>query len=172
MQVFVPYINIIKIVKEMACDKRRFNKQIVESSQIIKAIKGETEAWKNHPICWQYKRNVEWLEWYKLVFELFRNNDYKFNKKQIEELNNIQPKIPPFLYNEEYLNSHKRRLYQKSPNLYPQFEIFNDESDKSNWYFVPEDFNIPKRKGVDLVGIDLFDEENKIMYYCLRYSSK
>lgn len=34
MQVFVPYNNILQVVKEMACDKRRYNKQIVECNQI------------------------------------------------------------------------------------------------------------------------------------------
>lgn len=170
MQVFVPYSDVFRIVEEMACDKRRYNKQIVECNQIIKAIKGETEAWKNHPICWQYKHHVKWLEWYKLVFEVFREKGYKLSKDEKAILVLAQPKLPIFLNVESYLNSHKRRLYQKSPEFYPQFEAFNNEDDKSNWYFVPEGFPIPKRKGVDLTGLNLFDKENKVTFYCLKYN--
>ena len=111
MQVFVPYNNILQVVKEMACDKRRYNKQIVECNQIIRAIKGETEAWKNHPICHQYKDYIKWLEWYKYIFEEYKNNNYTFSEEQKNNLLSWQPPLPPFLSNEEYLNSHKRRLY-------------------------------------------------------------
>lgn len=166
MQVFVPYNNILQVVKEMACDKRRYNKQIVECNQIIRAIKGETEAWKNHPICHQYKNYVKWLEWYKFIFEEYRSNNYIFSEEQKNKLLSLKPtNVPPFLENESYLNSHKRRLYQKAPELYPQFEMYNDKNDKSNWYCVPIDFNVPKRKGVSFVDYYGINGNYKIIKY-------
>lgn len=159
MQVFVPYNDILQIVKDMSSDKRRYNKQIVECNQIIRAIKGETEAWKNHPICHQYKNYKDWLEWYQLIFEIYRKNDYQIiGYYDIGYYLSLQPLLPPFLKNEDYLNSHKRRLYQKSPELYPQFEKYNNENDKSNWYCVPRDFNIPKRKTVSILGMEIHDK--------------
>ena len=165
MQVFVPYNNILQVVKEMVCDKRRYNKQIVECNQIIRAIKGETEAWKNHPICHQYKNYVKWLEWYKYIFEEYKNNNYTFSEEQKNNLLSWQPPLPPFLLNEKYLNSHKRRLYQKIPELYTQFEQYNNEKDKSNWYCVPIEFNVPKRKGVSSVDFYGINGNYKIIKY-------
>lgn len=165
MQVFVPYNDILQVVKVMACDKKRYNKQIVECNQIIRAIKGETEAWKNHPICHQYKNYIKWLEWYKYIFEEYRNNNYTFSEEQKNNLLSWQPLLPPFLSNEEYLNSHKRRLYQKSPELYTQFEQYNNEKDKSNWYCVPIEFNVPKRKGVSSVDFYGINGNYKIIKY-------
>ena len=165
MQVFVPYNDILQVVKVMACDKKRYNKQIVECNQIIRAIKGETEAWKNHPICHQYKNYIKWLEWYKYIFEEYRNNNYTFSEEQKNNLLSQQPPLPPFLSNEEYLNSHKRRLYQKSPELYTHFEQYNNEKDKSNWYCVPIEFNVPKRKGVSSVDFYGINGNYKIIKY-------
>ena len=111
------YNDILQVVKEMACDKKRYNKQIVECNEIIIAIKGETEAWKNYAICHQYKNYIKWLEWYKYIFEEYRNNNYTFSeraKKIIYYLGNDLSQ-GHFYSNEEYLNSHKRRLYQKLP---------------------------------------------------------
>lgn len=41
---------------------------------------------------------------------------------------------PKFLDNKELLDSHKRRLYSKSPNLYPQFASYGISEE--NWYYV------------------------------------
>lgn len=167
MQVFVPYSNILQVVKEMACDKRRYNKQIVECNQILRAIKGETEAWKNHPICHQYKNYIEWLEFYRDLFIIYRESNYELKSEKMNNLllsvKNI--KLPPFLLNQDYLDSHKRRLYQKSPELYPQFEEYNKENDESNWYCVPIDFNVPKRKGVSSVDYYGINGNYKIIRY-------
>lgn len=168
MQVFVPYSDALRVAKEMACDKRRYNKQIVECNQIIKAIKGETEAWKNHPICHQYKKYLEWLEWYRDLFVYYKEGGYNDKDTNLNFILLNSPRLPSFLFCQDYLNSHKRRLYQKSPELYPQFAKYNDEKDKSNWYCVPINFPIPKRKGVSILGKGLIDYNN-LNYIFIKY---
>ena len=88
-------------------------------------------------------------------------NDFLLNKENI--------KSPPFLLNQDYLDSHKRRLYQKSPELYPQFKDFNIENDKSNLYCVTSDFKIPNREGVSIVNVFLDENNGKISYILLKY---
>ena len=47
------------------------------------------------------------------IYHQNHKNEGKFYRDQNKE--NI--KSPPFLLNQDYLDSHKRRLYQKSPEL-------------------------------------------------------
>ena len=171
MQVFIPYKDILQVVQEMSCDKRRYNKQIVECNQILRAIKGETESWKNHPICNQYKNYIEWLEFYRDIFVIYRENNYELKSEKMNDflLNKENIKSPPFLLNQDYLDSHKRRLYQKSPELYPQFKDFNIENDKSNLYCVTSDFKIPNREGVSILNVFLDENNGKISYILLKY---
>lgn len=80
MQIFLPYLNIIEVAE--CLDKRRLHKQIVECKQIIKAIKGETEAWSNHPIVKMYKNNLEFVQAYLNILEIYWNlykTEDKFN---------------------------------------------------------------------------------------------
>ena len=70
MQVFLPYNNILKIAN--CLDKKRLNKQIIECKQIIKAIKGETKTWANHPICKMYKDDLDFLGMYLGVLGLYQ----------------------------------------------------------------------------------------------------
>lgn len=131
------------------------------------SMSGEEIYPKYKHFCHQYKNYVKWLEWYKYIFEEYRNNNFTFSEEQKNNLLSWQPSLPPFLSNEEYLNSHKRRLYQKIPELYPQFEKYNNENDKSNWYCVPMDFNIPKRKTVSILGMGILDKD--INYIFVKY---
>ena len=60
MQVFVPFQNPFECAQ--ALDPRRFNKQILECEQILKAIRGESTAWANHPCVLMYRQYVDWLK--------------------------------------------------------------------------------------------------------------
>lgn len=71
MQIFLPYTDIIEVAE--CLDNRRLHKQIVECKQIIKAITGESEAWKNHPIVKMYKDNVDFVYAYLSILERYWN---------------------------------------------------------------------------------------------------
>lgn len=146
MQVFLPYSNLSEVVTCLVKDKRRFNKQIIECGQIIAAIKGDSKAWSNHPIVWQYRDYVGFLVCYK---------------KCLEGDTTATPQLPPFALNQEYLDSHKKRLYQKNPEAFAEFAEY-DNGDTSNLYCVPLDFAVPKRKGVSVVKT--FNEYKIVKY--------
>lgn len=136
MQIFVPYQEPIKCAEALWADQKRYNKQIVECGQILKAIDGETKAWANHPCTKMYKEYWTWLEYYMLCFMYYRDYKKGFNEgldislKHSAYANTIRP---PFL-TDEFCDQHKRRLYTKAPALYPQFEKFG--TSEENWYFV------------------------------------
>lgn len=73
MQVFLPYNTIAETAACLYKDKRRYNKQIIECGQIIAAIKGESNAWSNHPIVWQYRDYADYLVCYKACLEHHRD---------------------------------------------------------------------------------------------------
>lgn len=59
---------------------------------------------------------------------------YRMYKKSAEIFNDRANIImPPFL-TDDFCNQHKRRLYSKSAELYPQFAEYGKSEE--NWYFV------------------------------------
>lgn len=113
MQVFI--IGSV-IDTALSLDKKRFNKQIVEVGQIIKALRGETKAWRNHPCTLQYRHHEEWLKLYRTVFECLNMGKYKM----AAHISNIAERFKPEFHTEEYFNQMKKRLYQKNENHYQQ----------------------------------------------------
>lgn len=136
MQVFVPYSSPIKVAK--CLDKRRLNKQIIECRQILKAINGETNAWKNHPVVKMYssENNKKWLLNYMECLEAWKEG----NIEQSNYYTILADTNKPLFLTEEFCNQHKRRLYSKSPELYQQFAKYG-KSDE-NWYIINNELKI------------------------------
>lgn len=141
MQVFVPYQNPFECAQ--ALDPRRFNKQILECKQIIKAIRGESTAWANHPCVLMYRQHVDWLQCYLNAFECFKaykdlaREDmdeamvcYELAKEWGEKANICTP----YFFTENFINQHRRRLHTKDPNHYAVWEDLGTSYE--NWYFV------------------------------------
>lgn len=128
MQVFVPYPSPIDVAK--CLDRRRLRKQIIECRQIIDAIDGQKDGWKNHPVTKMYRYHREWLESYYLCLLSFEYGDE--DDAQYENAYAFHYR-PPFL-TKEFCDQHKRRLYTKAPELYPQFAELG--MSEENWYFV------------------------------------
>lgn len=128
MQVFVPYPSPIDVAK--CLDPKRLRMQIIECNQILKAIHGESEAWKNHPVVKMYRPHIQFLAAYADTLWSFEQNCLYW----IEGLSELADSYrPPFL-TESFCDQHKRRLYTKSPNLYPQFAEYG--TSEENWYVV------------------------------------
>lgn len=128
MQVFVPYPSPIDVAK--CLDRKRIRKQIIECNQILIALEGETIAWINHPVTKTYERYYAWLHFYCLCLEYYLSG----NSDMAEYWNRCaEVCTPPFL-TDSFCDQHKRRLYTKAPDLYPQFASFG-KSDE-NWYFI------------------------------------
>lgn len=136
MQVFVPFADPIEIAKTMWVDKKRFNKQIIECKQILNAIDGKGKGWINHPVVLMYKPFRLWLYNYMMCLASYREykNGYEHGYNLFTYFGNEANKINlPFL-TEEFCDQHKRRLFTKSPELYPQFSIYGNSD--INFYFV------------------------------------
>lgn len=141
MQIFLPYKDIIKVAE--CLDKRRLHKQIIECKQIIKAITGESEAWKNHPIVKMYSNNLDFVKAYLNFLQIYWNDEYEIG--ELDYLNNKAKKLIPNFINEEYLNTMKGRLYVKNPVFYVQFAPYEKYGDK-NMYFVDGEWKIYPQK--------------------------
>lgn len=141
MQIFIPYKSVIDIAKAMYNDKLRYNKQCLEIEQIQKAILG-SNSWSNHPVTKMYKNHYDWLLYYKETFIAYKkfmnsksNNEAIFNYNQALIWSDRADKVrPQFLNIRELLDAHKRRLYTKSPELYPQFAEYG--TSEENWYVI------------------------------------
>lgn len=143
MQVFVPYASPYRVA--LCLDMRRLNKQIIEFRQILAAIRGESNAWKNHPCVKMYRDHMEWLEYYMFCLECYRESVRARDEQDPDEMW-IQSHLaedwsaqsdaitPPFL-TEEFCKHHRDRLFTKDPEWYRDLFTHCEESEE-NWYFV------------------------------------
>lgn len=88
-----------------------------------------------------YKDHKEWLEFYLYCFEAYRNSKKSDNCTdrvgfmiEAHFYSDKADKICPSFLNDEFCDHHKRRLYTKAPELYPQFAKYG-KSD-INFYVV------------------------------------
>ena len=121
MQVFLPYKSYISSVRVL--DNKRLGKQRLEADQILKIIRGEYSAWKNHPIVRMFRGYEESLILYKncCMFE-WQARGYKNIKLQfqyVEAYENIQH--PPWLGREDIHSSHRAALLYKNFEWYSKF---------------------------------------------------
>lgn len=130
MQVFVPYQSPYDCAEVLSNDSKRFNKQIVELNQILKAIDGVSKAWANHPVTKMYTKHRNWLLCYLECFKAYKANHFNTARAFDNETNGIKP----YFLTDEFCDQHKRRLFTKAPNLYPQFASYG--TSEENWYFV------------------------------------
>lgn len=113
MQVFVPYEEPYFVAQSL--DNRRLNKQVLESRQIIKAITGESEGWKKHPVVNMYKNHIIWLIFYTMCLDAYR----KGHLKEAWRYNTVACiYAPSFLKDGRVTAHHRARLYTKAPEYY------------------------------------------------------
>lgn len=128
MQVFLPSPDCLQTAVQL--DKRRLNKQIIEAGQILRAIDGEGRGWHNHPATRMYRMHKQWLMFYRdclAAYQAGNIEDATVLSKQADAIR------PPFV-TDEFCRQHARRLYTKSPELYPQFAALG--TSQGNWYVV------------------------------------
>lgn len=133
MQVFCPYPEPMMCAEAIWKDRLKYNKQIIECKQILSAIEGK-KAWRNHPVTKMYVKHKEWLEKYLMCFEAYKKYMQGDEKAFMiccvynHEANKIRPKF----LTDEFCDQHKRRLFTKAQNLYPQFADYG--TSEENWY--------------------------------------
>lgn len=155
MQTFLPYKNFRKCAEVL--DNRRLNKQIVECQQILSCITGiypystpENRGWINHPAvgmwrCFPYQlyRYMKFChkEWIKRGNK--RHKSYQYVKENIAPVLEKCEK-PPFLDDEDFLESHRSNLLRKNPEHYEKFF----EGRKDLPLIWPTKTNLAKETGV------------------------
>lgn len=128
MQVFLPFPSPIQTAGQL--DKRRLHNQINEAAQILRAIDGTGRGWQNHPATRTYKPHRRWLELYRNCLIAFQAGDIE----SATALSNQADAIRPSFVTDDFCLQHRRRLYTKSPELYPQFAHLGTSLE--NWYVV------------------------------------
>jgi len=111
-------------------DRRRLNKQIVECNQIVKAIKGESTAWKNHPVVKMYSSHLDYLKHYASCLSNYRDGNSETAKNESRKAELVRPSF----VNSTLTDNMKRRLFTKDEWFYSQFSKYG-KSD-INLYFV------------------------------------
>lgn len=118
MQIFIPYSSPIEVAR--CLDSKRLNKQIIECNQIMKAIKGETKAWANHPIVKMYTGHLYWVELYRDCLEFYKNGH-----PDLAELFSARADMHrPSWMTEALCRSHRRRLVAKDAQFYKSFWVY------------------------------------------------
>ena len=111
-------------------DKRRLYKQIVECTQMLNALNGETKAWRNHPCTLQYQDHKAWLIEYQECLKAVYTKQFAKALFHSEVADEIRPEF----HTEEYFNQMKRRLYTKDKEFYSQWAHLG--TSEVNWYYV------------------------------------
>ena len=130
MQTFLPYGSDFKRGAE-SLDYRRLVKQAVEGYQILRALSGVTQGWRNHPATKMWKGHEGWLIAYlgAILDEMDRRGYSTATRYKIHELaDQAFPDAdtdvaPPWLRDERVAITHRGRLYEKDPAFYSAFAI-------------------------------------------------
>lgn len=119
IQVFMPYNNFFMSTK--CLDDKRLGNQIYRECKTL--INGK---WPNHPISKMWKNYKYSLclyaikgLWELMIRKRFYPHHFKFYINKLKTLKNTG--TPPFIYDEEFINSHKSNLLRKNYNYYKQF---------------------------------------------------
>ena len=130
MNVFIPHTKPIDCALILSKDSKRFWKQILEGHQILDAISGRKQGWKNHPVVKMYSKNYDWLDNYIKCLESFREG----NLESAEFYSNAADNVRPDFITKELCDQHKRRLFTKNDKIYSEF--FEYGVSQENWYIV------------------------------------
>ena len=115
-------------------DTKRLVKQLLEGRQIFSVLSGNTNAWKNHPAVkmWRGYELALYNYLYCIAKEMeVRGYKYENNWNEIVRLQGHFGRengynMPPWFNDRTTLHSvvttHRRSLYNKAPELYPQYE--------------------------------------------------
>lgn len=121
-----------------ALDPKRLNKQILECSQLLSAIWGESKAWANHPVTLMYKKHATWLLCYKKALYSYKVGD----TTNFEAFCHLCVKLTPAFHTAAYFDQMKRRLYTKDNAYYMQWATLGES--EINWYFVNNEWRYYK----------------------------
>lgn len=120
MQTFLPYPNFK--TSAMVLDRSRLGKQRVETLQILNALMGLSEGWRNHPATkmWAGYEGALWLYGQTMIGE-WVDRGYQNNMVLPGNFTTNDIEFPPWLGKPEFHASHRSNLLRKDPLWYGQF---------------------------------------------------
>lgn len=118
MQTFLPYADFSRSV---AClDRMRLGKQRVEAMQILRALRGETRGWVNHPATRMWRGYEAALQNYlRFCIIEWRCRGYS-NTIPFPPLT-VHAPMPTWFGNPEFHASHRSNLLRKNAEHYGRF---------------------------------------------------
>lgn len=140
MQTFLTYKSFSATAADL--DNARLNKQLLEGRQILAALAGKTKGWVNHPATkmWAGAEITLFSYLYSMMLEMdSRGIAWEKNWSAIGTLIQEFPSSPaPDWYSDpvsldRIITSHRASLYNKSQELYPQFEFESSFVEANRW---------------------------------------
>jgi len=135
MQTFLPLPNFTDTAR--ALDYRRLGKQRVEAWQILKALRGETKGWRNHPAVLMWAGYEDALNAYgrEICLEWIARG---YKDTMLERFVCVgAPTMPAWLGDERLHKSHQSNLIRKAPEYYQ--EQFPDVNGEMPYFWVVDD---------------------------------
>lgn len=135
MQTFVPYDDFVESATVL--DMRRLGKQRVEVVQILNALTGVSQGWRNHPAVKMWRNHEAFLCAYGLaICNEWTSRGYKDTcgekiENVLSGLNRFF--IAPNWWGGEIHKTHRSKLLSKYPEHYRQF--WPDEQDDLDYYW-------------------------------------
>ena len=125
MQTFMPY-NDFQLSAQVL-DNKRLGKQRVEAWQVLRALRGETKGWVNHPATVMWRGCEQSLIHYGMImcaeWQARGFNDSLYEKFVHEFSGTLGHRQPWWMGYKPLHTSHQSNLYRKDPVFYANFEI-------------------------------------------------
>ena len=130
MQVFLPESDFDDAAQQL--DTKRLVKQLLEGRQIMTILMGESKsnAWRNHPAVRMFSGHpIALYNYLAAIRKEMERREYKWEKNwsEIERMaGSIEDSgLPSWMEDKDtfyhVLTTHRGRLYEKAPELYPQY---------------------------------------------------
>lgn len=136
MQVFLSEYSFAKSAEVL--DTKRLVKQLLEGRQILQTLVGESQGWRNHPAVKMFDGSEGVLVMYlSAIRDEMEKRGYKWqnNWEVITRITDTylskdswRWNTPKWMQHNEFKNvviTHRGRLFEKAPHLYPQYESEN-----------------------------------------------
>lgn len=119
VQTFLPFPDFKQSAE--ALDSKRLGKQRVEALQLLRAIRGETKGWRNHPAAKMWRGYEPALSLYmNACIEEWKRRGYKNTMLLADVTEDVQ--MPPWFGNSDFHTSHQSNLIRKDSAFYgPKF---------------------------------------------------
>lgn len=135
MQTFLPHPSFSNSARDL--DNKRLGKQRVEAYQILRALRGQSKGWINHPATKMWRGYERALSNYlRVMIAEWLSRGFK-NTMDIPVYDEEAP-MPPWFGDDRVHSSHRANLLRKDPVYYAKYT----EDPTMPYYWPIEDIKI------------------------------